>query len=163
MTTTPFLSAPLIVQLHALAAVIALGLGPLLIARRKRDTLHRALGYVWVLAMGGAALSSFGIHDFAVLGPFSPIHLLAVLALWSIWVGLRTIWRGDVEAHRHAMRSLYWRGVLVAAAFNFLPGRVVNRTFFDDARAWGFVPMALILALILWDLWRGRQGRALLA
>ncbi|WP_164932891.1 DUF2306 domain-containing protein [Tropicibacter alexandrii] len=159
MTSTPFLTASLLVQLHAFGAMIALILGPVLIARRRRDRLHKVLGYVWVLAMGGAALSSFGITDFAMIGPFSPIHLLSVLALWSIWTGMSRIWKGDVAGHRDAMRSLYWRGLLVAAAFNFLPGRVINRTFFDETRELGYVPLALILTLILWDVWRQRRGQ----
>ena len=161
MTFDPFLDAHLITQAHAVSATLALILGPVLIARTGGRRVHRVLGYIWVIAMSFAALSSFAIHDFAMIGPLSPIHLLAVLALWSIFYGMRAILRGDVKRHKDAMRSLYWRGLLVAAAFNFLPGRVVNRMFFDDMRLMGFVPLALIVSLILSliarDIWRGRQ------
>ncbi|MEC3860304.1 DUF2306 domain-containing protein [Mesobacterium sp. TK19101] len=155
----PYLSSDIIVQTHAAAATVALVLGPVVIHRRRRDRTHKVAGYVWVLAMAFAALSSFGITDFAMIGPFSPIHALSVLVLWSLWVGMRHAFRGEIAEHRDALRSLYYRGLLIAAAFNFLPGRVVNRMFFNDHRELGYVVLALGLGLVLADVLRGRIAR----
>ena len=66
------------------AALVAHFLGPFALDRARRDRLHKVLGYTWVLAMAITALSSFFIHSFPVIGPFSPIHLLALFALWSL-------------------------------------------------------------------------------
>ncbi|CUH76627.1 DUF2306 domain-containing protein [Tropicibacter naphthalenivorans] len=154
MSLTPFLDAAPIIQTHALAATVALGLGPVVIYRQRRDRLHKVLGYVWVLAMAFAALSSFGIRAYAVLWIWSPIHLLSVMALWSLWRGMAYAFQGNIRGHLMTFRSLYWRGVLVAAVFNFLPGRVVNRMFFNDMREAGYIVIALGLAVIAWDIWR---------
>lgn len=164
MTLEPILTAAPHVQLHVIAATLAIGLGPVAILRRRRDRLHKAAGYAWVLAMAVTAVSSFWITSFGVVGPFSPIHLLALFALWSLWVGMTRILRGDVSGHRSAMEGLYWRGLLLAGAFNFLPGRVVNRSFFPDQPELGFVVLALGLIAIFnrpvsWVL-RGLSARA---
>ena len=148
MTLEPILTAPAHIQLHAGAAALAILLGPLVILRRRRDRLHRMAGYLWVLAMGTTALSSFWITSFGIIGPFSPIHLLAVFALWSLWVGMARVLRGDIAGHRVAMEGLYWRGLLVAGAFNFLPGRTMNRTVFGETSELGYLVLAAGLALI---------------
>ena len=150
MTLTPFLTAAPHIQLHAIAALLALLLGPIALYRTRRDRLHKVLGHVWMLAMLTAALSSFAISSFGVIGPVSPIHLLSVLALWSLWRGLVTIRAGQVAAHRATLRNLYWRGVIVAALFNFLPtGRVVNRMVFPDSPQLGWVVIGAGLALLV--------------
>lgn len=88
--------------------------------------------------MGTVALSSFWIHDFPipvlglVPGRFSPIHLLSLWALWSLWVGVRHAVRGRTHAHRSVFRSLYRYGLLVAGSFNVLPGRRMNQVVFGD-------------------------------
>lgn len=145
---TAFLQADLLIRLHASAAMIAIAAGPFAIYRRRRDRLHKTVGYLWVGSMAIAALSAFGISSFPLVGPFSPIHILAVTALISLWHGVRLARQGRIAAHGQTLKSLYWRGLLVAGAFNFLPGRVINRTFFEDAPDLGYVPLLLILALI---------------
>ena len=161
LSPDPFLTASPLIQIHAAAATLALLGGPVALWRRRRDGWHKAVGYVWVGAMAVTALSSFGIRDFAILWGLSPIHLLSVLALWSLWTGLRHAMRGEIVAHRAAMTGLYWRGLLVAASFNFLPGRVVNRTFFGDSPEMGHAVLAAGLALILGQaLWSRQRRRA---
>ncbi|WP_425071108.1 DUF2306 domain-containing protein [Sagittula sp. S175] len=148
MQIQPFLDAGLVVQVHAVAATWALVTGPFVLWRQRRDRLHKVGGYLWVLAMALAAGSSFWINGFAMIGPFSPIHLLAVLALGSLWFGMRAILRGDVRAHQRAFRNLYLRGVLVAGLFNFLPGRVVNRMFLGEAPEQGYTVIAVGCAVL---------------
>ena len=162
MTLTPFLTAAPHIQLHAIAALVALLLGPVALYRTRRDRLHKITGYVWMLAMLVTALSSFAITNFGVIGPISPIHLLSVLALWSLWRGVTTIRAGNVAAHRATLRNLYWRGVMIAGLFNFLPtGRMVNRVVFPDTPELGWVVIALgLAALVAQGLWDWRRGRA---
>lgn len=80
MTLEPLLTASPAIQLHALAATSAFGLGLMQLARRKGDGTHRLAGYVWVGLMLVIAASSFWIHEINQWRGFSLIHLL------SIWV-----------------------------------------------------------------------------
>ena len=160
MTLTPFLTAAPHIQLHAIAALLALFLGPIALYRTRRDRLHKVVGYVWMLAMLTAVLSSFAISNFGVIGPVSPIHLLSVLALWSLWRGIVTIRAGQVAAHHATLRSLYWRGVIVAALFNFMPtGRVVNRMVFPDTPQLGWVVIGAGLVALVAQAWLARRRR----
>jgi uncharacterized membrane protein len=161
MTLTPFLTAPVPVQLHTIAALLALVLGPVALYRKRRDRLHKITGYAWMLAILVAALSSFAITNFALIGPFSPIHLLSVLALWSLWRGLVTIRAGQVAAHRRTLGNLYWRGLVIAGLFNFLPtGRLANQVVFPEAPHLGWYVIALgMLGLGLQALWDMRLRR----
>lgn len=161
LTLQPLLDASPVIQFHVASASIALLLGPLALYRKRRDRLHKITGYIWVLAMGITALSSFGIHSFALIGPFSPIHLLAILALWSLFEGMRHVFAGRIREHQAVMRGLYMNGLLVAGMFNFLPGRVTNRMIFGDASHLGYVVMALGLSAIAMSAVRRR--RALMA
>lgn len=155
ITLQPLLEADAIIQLHVAAASAALVLGPLALYRTRRDVLHKIVGYSWVMGMGVTALSSFWIHTFPLIGPFSPIHLLAVFALWSLFEGMRHVFAGRIRLHQEVLRSLYWRGLIVAGLFNFLPGRVTNRTVFGDAPELGYVVMALGLGGIVGHAARG--------
>lgn len=168
MDFAPFLNLPFNIQLHVCAALLAIAIGPFAILRPRRDRLHKGLGYVWVLAMLTVALSGFSIPSFglAVLGHLGPIHLFAVLTLFSLWKGIAAIFRGNITAHRAWLTGLYWQGLLVAGLVNFLPGRAVNRTLFPDTPQTGYAVIALGGALLLWfrvigpNLHRGRRGAA---
>lgn len=156
MTLTPFLTAPVHIQIHALAALLAIGLGPVAMYRLRRDRMHRILGYGWVVAMAVTALSSFTIWGFGLIGPFSPIHALSILVLWSLWQGIAHVRAGNITAHRAVFRSLYWRGLLIAGLLNFLPGRTMNRTILPDTPDLGYLVIALGGAALVWQAWAGR-------
>jgi len=128
----PIVSAPLATQIHVATALLALVLGPAAIWRRKRDGLHRALGYVWVTAMAATAISSFWITGLALIGPFGPIHVLSVIVLVSLTTGVRAAIRRDVTRHQRIMQSLYWRGLAIAGLFTLLPGRIMSDTLFGQ-------------------------------
>ncbi|MGR3433300.1 MAG: DUF2306 domain-containing protein [Shimia sp.] len=147
MTLAPFLAAAPAIQIHAALALVALLTGPLALWRRRRDRLHKAVGYVWVVAMGGAALSAFAIPShFSPIG-LGPIHLLSVYALTGLWQAMRAIFRRDVATHREVMANMYVRGVCLAGAFNLLPGRTSARALIPDAPWIGY---AVIAAVCLW-------------
>ncbi|WP_415920073.1 DUF2306 domain-containing protein [Tateyamaria sp. SN6-1] len=145
MTLDPLLSASPAIQIHVVLALLALVLGPIALWRKRRDRLHKTVGYVWILAMGGAAIGSFAISShFSPLG-LGPIHLLSVYALTGIVVGLRAIWRRDVATHKQVMQNMYVRGVALAGAFNFLPGRTMQRSLIPEVPELGYVIIALVV------------------
>ena len=160
MSLSPILDAPFEIQIHVLFAIVSVFLGPFALLRQRRDRLHKVLGYIWVIAMAGLALSSFFIHTFQVIGPFSPIHLFAVFTLWSLWVGVRHAIRGQFDLHRIVFRNLYWYGLLVAGTLNFIPGRLMNQAAFGDNGVLGFAVIGAGFGGMALSLIRARQLRS---
>lgn len=144
-----FLDAPLAVQVHLIAALEALCLGPLVLWRRRRDRLHKMLGYVWVCNMTIAAVSSFFIHgEFAIIGPFGPIHALSVWSLYIMWSAIAAARAGDMARHSGLMQGLYHYGVLVAALMTVLPGRRINGMLFGENESLGLWLIASVAVAI---------------
>lgn len=114
---------------HLVCAAAAVAIGAIVLWRRKGTTSHRVLGWSWVLLMAGATLSSAFIRDYRMpnLAGFTPIHFFTVLVAWQLPRAVLAIRRGQVEAHRKAMRGLYQGGCLVAGLFTLLPGRFLGR------------------------------------
>ncbi|MFP4045245.1 MAG: DUF2306 domain-containing protein [Rhodosalinus sp.] len=149
-------ATPLIVQLHLAAALPALLLGPVALYRRRRDRLHKTFGYLWVASILGLAVSGLFIRsEIALLGPFGPIHLFSVFAIYGVADGVWCIRRGDARGHLVAMQSVWFGAVGLAGLLTLLPGRTLNRALFGDAWALGAVAAALGLAGLAL-LWRRR-------
>ena len=147
MAIQPFLAAGPIIQLHVVAAVLAIVLGPVALARRSRDRWHRRAGYAWVLSMTTLAASGLFIHSIRMVGPFSPIHLLSLLTLWQLWLGVREARAGKIAAHRYRMQTLYILALMLTGAFTLLPGRRMSRILFPEAPVAGFVAVLAVAAL----------------
>ncbi|MCC5856940.1 MAG: DUF2306 domain-containing protein [Ectothiorhodospiraceae bacterium] len=130
MSLQPLLSAGSAVQIHVLAASMALVMGAVQFLLRRGGKPHRMLGWIWVLLMAVTAGSSFFIHMAQVIGPWSPIHLLAVFTLAALFFGLRAARLGDRRAHRRIMISLYMFALVGAGLFTLLPGRVMHAVLF---------------------------------
>lgn len=122
-----FALAPAI-QLHLLLASTALLLGPVVLWRRKGTAGHRRLGYLWVLAMLGAAASSLFIRDFRLpnLAGYTPIHLLTLLSFAGITAAMAAVLSGRIALHRQAMQRVYLGGCVGAGLFALLPGRYLG-------------------------------------
>jgi uncharacterized membrane protein len=89
----------------------------------KGTSFHRILGWGWVVCMIFTAITSFGITELKIIGPFGPLHLLSFWVLAAVPIGLYGVRNGDLWWHRLAMTSVYV-GALIAATFlTFLPGR----------------------------------------
>lgn len=153
-----FDAVPVAIQIHIVAACAALLIGPFALYRRKRDRLHRCAGYLWIVAMAVAAIGSFWINGFAVIGPFSPIHALSAYALVTLATGLHAIRTGDRAGHERRFRGLYWHGLAVAGLFTFLPGRLLNGLLFGATPALGYGVIALGLAAIAAEAVIRRRG-----
>jgi uncharacterized membrane protein len=67
------------------------------------------------------------IHQIRLFGPFSPIHLLAVVTLLSVPSAVLAARKGNVGHHRRAMLALFWFALVGAGAFTLLPGRIMHR------------------------------------
>ena len=149
MSLEPFVQAPLYIQIHAACAMFALAAGPFSFYSRKRSVFHKSLGYAWMLAMIGVAVSSFWIGSFGVIGSFSPLHALSILSLGSVAISLYFILHRNIVGHRKTLTNLYWRGLIIAGIFNFLPGRTTNRAIFGDNESMGLVVVGLGLGVVL--------------
>ena len=155
----PLLEAAPVIQMHAASALAALVLGPVAIHRRRRDRLPKTVGYVWIVAMAAAAISSFWIHSMPVIGPFGPIHVLSALALVSLVRGLAAAIRRDIATHRTVLRGLYYYGVGVPMIFTLLPGRVMSRVLFGPDSAAGLWAVAVLgLMAVAWHLLGRRRA-----
>ncbi|NIZ14760.1 DUF2306 domain-containing protein [Phaeobacter sp. HF9A] len=157
-----FQQAGFAVQVHVVAAMVAVGLIPFVLWRQQRDRRHKILGYVWVSAMAITALSSFGISNFGWIGPFSPLHGLAVFTLWTLVTTVRAAIRRDIVSHRAGLRSLATFGLGIPMVLNFLPGRSFSRAFFAQAPLVGLATAAIVVGAVLlwrWSLQRAQEGR----
>ena len=161
MTLAALSDLPLALHLHLWAALVALLLGPIALYRRRRDIWHRVAGYCWVAVMALAAASAFWLEA-AVLplaGGFGAIHLLSLVVLHGLWRGVSAARAGDAAAHASWMRGLYWQALIVAGALTLLPGRTLNRLFFPETPAAGFLVILLIALAALSRLVRLRAHR----
>jgi uncharacterized membrane protein len=134
MSLEPILAAPWPVQVHVLAALLALIMGPIQLILPKGTTRHRIWGWTFVISMIVICVSAFLIFDHPVpprIGPLSWLHLVAVFTLFMIWRAIAAIRRGDVQRHRRAMAGLVYGALLFPAVFAFaVPGRIMYRVVF---------------------------------
>lgn len=130
MNLAPLVNAPVAVQLHAYAALVAFVLGTVQLARAKGTGSHRGLGYVWVVLMLTVAASSFWIHELRLWGPWSPIHLLSIFTLTMLPLGLLHARRGNMRGHKLTMLGLFAGALLIAGLFTLAPGRILHGVVF---------------------------------
>jgi uncharacterized membrane protein len=130
MTLEPLLQASLSIQVHAAAALLALGLGIGQFALKRGSVPHRLVGWGWVALMAATAGSSLFIHELRLVGPWSPIHLLSVYTLVMLAVAVHAARTGALRRHRNTMISLFVFALLGAGAFTLLPGRIMHAVLF---------------------------------
>jgi uncharacterized membrane protein len=131
MTLDPLLAAPLVIQVHAFAAMAAFALGIVQLAAPKGTLPHRTMGYTWVGLMLLVAATSFVIHHGTQqFGRFSAIHLLSVTVVILLPLAVLAARRHHVGTHRWAMITLFAGTLIIAGAFTLLPGRIMHRVLF---------------------------------
>jgi uncharacterized membrane protein len=121
------LAAPLLVQLHILAALAALILGVWQLVRPKGGGAHRWRGRVWVGLMAALALSSFGITG--ADQRYSWIHGISGAVLIMVPLALLHARQGRIASHKRMMLGLFWGALIVTGAFTFTPGRLLHQVF----------------------------------
>jgi hypothetical protein len=57
-----------------------------------------------------------------------------------------------MDLHRRVFQNLYWRGLVIAGLFNFLPGRALNRSVLPDRADAGWLVIGFGMTLILGDM-----------
>lgn len=120
---------PFVVWPHLATVMLATGLTPVMLLRRRGDRPHRLLGTLWVVSMIATAALSFNlrlIND----GGFSLIHLLSVFTLITaplIWWSART---HNLRVHRRAVRGMVTGALLVAGFFTFPFDRLLGHWLF---------------------------------
>lgn len=156
MYFAPLINASLAIQLHVIAAVLAFVLGGLVLFRRKGDRLHRLGGRVWTGLMLIVIMSSFFIHTIRLWGPWSPIHLVSIGTLVSLYRGVNMARLHQIAEHRRTMQSAYLGALIIAGLFTFLPGRLMHAVFFEGPSPMtGVAVAATIVAAILLFAGRG--------
>ena len=135
MNIQPFLEASTAVQVHVAGGALAFVLGGYLLARRKGGPIHRALGKVWIATMVIISLSAFFINELRVWGPFSPLHVFAVVTPISCWWAVRMARRRNRKAHGQTVICLYLGGIVVAGGVTFVPGRLMHEVFLEGTGA----------------------------
>lgn len=118
---------PAIVWAHLATVLIATGLTPMMLLRRRGDARHRQLGTIWVAAMLVTALLSLGVRTG---GGFSVIHILSVWTLIQvpiIWWSART---HNVVRHRRTVRGMVTGALVVAGFFTFPFDRLLGHWLF---------------------------------
>jgi len=130
MSLEPLLQASPTIQIHAFAAMSAFVLGIVQFTAPKGTIPHRAVGWLWVAIMAVVSVTAFFIHEIRLLGPFSPIHLLAIFTLIALPLAVRHARRHAVQHHSRAMIGIFTGGLIIAGLFTFLPGRLMNAVAF---------------------------------
>jgi uncharacterized membrane protein len=127
---------------HVLGAVIALGLGAVVLSSPKGTRRHVLLGRCYALVMGVMLVAALVTYD--IDGGFGPFHFMAVVSAVTLAGGLAPYWLGRrsrayVRSHAYFMAWSYVG--LVAAGLSQLSTQV-----FDGA---GYVPTALTSSLTI--------------
>lgn len=146
MTLEPLINASPAIQIHVAAAVVAFGVGGVVLFRRKGGRFHMAIGRVWVMLMLVVVVSSFFIHTIRLWGPWSPIHILSVGTIISLAGGIWAVRKRDIARHRRIMQATYIGSLGIAGFFSFMPGRIMYEVLFSGTTV---AQMALIAAVIL--------------
>lgn len=113
------------IQIHVYAAILAFFSGALVLWRRKGTASHKRWGKVWVALMVITALTSFFIHQIRLVGPFSPIHIISLGTLISLFLAVKQARAGDISNHQRSMKATYIGGMGIAGALAFAPGRMM--------------------------------------
>lgn len=130
---------------HVVAALFVLAIGPLQILRRRRDRIHRTMGYLWVAAMYYVCFSSFWIVS---AGHFSWLHGLSAFTIVTVTLGLVSAVRRKIRSHMGNMIGSY---VGIAVAFLFavgVPGRAIPELLAEDPSSVAYVCCLVVLSTV---------------
>ena len=128
---------PLVVYVHFIAALAAMAIGAVQLARPKGTAGHRVIGWSWAALMMVVVLSSLWIPAFLA---FTWIHLFTLFVMVTLPLALYRAHRGEVAGHAKGMRGIYIGGLIVAGVFAFMPGRVLGNLLWKGV--WGYLPRA---------------------
>jgi uncharacterized membrane protein len=132
MRLTPLLQASPAVQIHIVAAAMAIFLGFYQFLGRKGSKPHRFVGWIWVILLASICLSSFFIPGSLFIGPVSVFHALSVYTLWSLVMGVRAARQHAVADHKSYMAWIFGLSILLSAVIAVgSNGGVLHEMFFS--------------------------------
>lgn len=114
---------------HLVSMAAALALTPVMLLRRRGDTGHRLIGWVWAILMFGSAAISFGVRG-VNRGDFSFIHVLSAIVVVVVPLTVLAARRHHVSRHRRGIRALVTGGLLTAGFFTFPFNRLLGSWLF---------------------------------
>ena len=113
---------------HIVLALVAIGLGTLVLVMTKGTSTHKLMGRIWVLIMTLVAVGSFAIRDLNS-GELSWIHGLSTFTLIAMGYSILMIRKGRRSAHFMAMIGCFV-GLVIAGIFTLSPDRLLGRFLF---------------------------------
>ena len=119
-----FFQAPWHIQLHALSALAAPGVGTVQFTAPKGTIPHRTLGYVFVALMVTVAVTALFIRQINE-GSFSLIHIFVPLTLFGVVELSVRARRGLTAKHRWSALGLFFGALIIPGLFSFAPGRLM--------------------------------------
>lgn len=141
---------------HVVAAMFVLAIGPFQILRRRRDRIHRTMGYLWVAAMYYVCFSSFWI---VTAGHFTWLHGLSAFTTVTVTLGLISAIRRNIPSHLGNMIGSY---IGIAVAFVFavaVPGRAIPQLLAEDPGSAVFAAGLVVLTVLVVFVSLQRGGR----
>lgn len=131
-TTLPAIYLPL-AYAHLATVLPAFAIGTYLMMARKGSTRHRMLGKLYMsLMLLTAVVTLFMPAQVGpkLLGHFGFIHAFSASVFVTVPRAYLAARRHDRRAHLGNMVGLYVGGLLIAGAFAFAPGRLLNLWLF---------------------------------
>jgi uncharacterized membrane protein len=125
------LAEPAPIPLHVIVALLAIVLGGTQLYMKKGTVPHKSLGWIWVVLILIVSFSSFFISEFKIWGPYSPIHLLSIVTIFSVGLAIYFVRIGNIKRHKRIMLILY-STLILTGLFTLLPGRVMHQIVFSQ-------------------------------
>jgi len=119
-----FFEAPLVIQVHALAAIGAFVVGLIQMLAPKGVLPHRMMGYLFVVLMVTVASTAVFIRHLNN-GNFSIIHIFVPLTFFSLFGLVRNAMSGNGHEHGRAAKGLFFAALMIPGLFAFMPGRLM--------------------------------------
>ena len=121
--------ASLAIQIHLVAALVALALGVFMWMQPKGTARHKLIGRIFVILMLLTAISAIFIREIN-RGQFSWIHIFVPITLIGAWQTVYYIRRKNVTGHMRSVKGLFFGALLIPGFFAFMPGRTLWMFFF---------------------------------
>lgn len=119
-----FFKASLAIQIHIIAALVALVIGIWMFTRRKGDKAHRMGGKVFLVFMLVTATSAIFIRQLND-GGFSWIHIFVPVTFIGAWQAVYYIRKGNIRRHRKAAMGMFYGALLIPGVLSMMPGRLM--------------------------------------
>lgn len=129
MNWKAFTEASLVIQIHWIAALLALIFGIVMFSRKKGTPSHKLMGRGFIILMLVTAGTSFFIREIN-RGSFSWIHIFIPVTLFASWEAIHYIRKGNIKRHKRAVTGMFFGALLIPGLLTFLPGRRMWMVFF---------------------------------